>query len=163
VILVFETFSPEETVALGARLGRRLEGGQVVVLDGALGTGKTHFVKGLAQGLGCRALVTSPTFTLLHLYEGERLNLAHFDVYRLAGPEEMEGLGYEEYFFGPGVTVIEWGSLIRMYLPERYIQVRLSDWRDPSRGEGRRIEIETAGGEDLPLLKELGPYACAGD
>jgi tRNA threonylcarbamoyladenosine biosynthesis protein TsaE len=89
--------------------------------------------------------------------------LAHFDVYRLTRPEEIEALDYEEYFFGPGVSVVEWGSLIRSYLPEHYIKVCLFDQTDPLRGESRKIEIRIIGDEGAPLLKELSPYACSGD
>jgi tRNA threonylcarbamoyladenosine biosynthesis protein TsaE len=162
-MLIFETFSAKETEELGALLGKRLEGGQVVALDGDLGAGKTQFVKGLAQGLGSDELVTSPTFALLHLYKGARLDLAHFDVYRLGKPEEMEELGYEEYFYGAGVSAVEWGSLVARCLPENHIQIRLSHMTDPLRGEGREIEMRAIGQPMTSLWKEMRPYARSGD
>jgi tRNA threonylcarbamoyladenosine biosynthesis protein TsaE len=158
-MLIFETFSPKETEDLGALLGECLSGGQVIALDGELGAGKTQFVKGLAQGLGSAELVTSPTFALLHLYKGARLDLAHFDAYRLRKPEEMEELGYEEYFYGGGVSVVEWGSLVRRYLPEDHLQI----WFRMTRGEGREIEMRAVGTPMTPLWEELRPYARSGN
>jgi tRNA threonylcarbamoyladenosine biosynthesis protein TsaE len=159
-MLIFETFSPTETERLGALLGERVPGGIVISLDGELGAGKTRFVKGLAQGLGSAELVTSPTFALLHLYKGARLELAHFDVYRLRKPEEMEALGYEEYFYGSGVTVVEWGTLIQRYLPEDYLQI----WfKYMTREEGREIEMRAVGRPMASLWEEMRPYARSGD
>jgi tRNA threonylcarbamoyladenosine biosynthesis protein TsaE len=162
-MLIFETFSPKETANLGVLLGERIAGGQVIALDGDLAAGKTQFVKGLAQGLGSAELVTSPTFALLHLYKGARLDLAHFDVYRLNRPEEMEALDYEAYFYGSGVTAVEWGSLIRGYLPENHLQICFRHVTDPSLGEGRAIEMRAMGRPMVSLWEEMRPYARSGD
>lgn len=161
-MLIFETFSPKETEDLGALLGERIPGGQVISLDGELGAGKTRFVKGLAQGLGSAELVTSPTFALLHLYTGARLDLAHFDVYRLRKPEEMEELGCEEYFYGPGVSAVEWGSLIQAYLPEDYLQIWFR-YMTRGEGEGREIEMRAVGRSVASLWEEMRPYARSGN
>jgi tRNA threonylcarbamoyladenosine biosynthesis protein TsaE len=160
-MLTFETFSPKETENLGVLLGERVPGGQVIALDGELGTGKTQFVKGLAQGLGSAELVTSPTFALLHVYKGARADLAHFDVYRLRKPEEMEELGCEEYFYGAGVCVVEWGSLIRGCLPENYLQI----WfRYTARGEeSRELEMRAVGQPMASLWEAMRPYARSGN
>ena len=119
------TKGPEGTRAFGAWLAERLAAGDFVELNGDLAAGKTCLVQGMALGLGYKGQVTSPTFTLLHLYEGGRLPLYHFDVYRLQTPEELEGLGYEDYFFGDGICVVEWGSLAGAYLPERRISLTM--------------------------------------
>ena len=144
--LQVETNSVEETRAFGAFLAGFLCVGDFIALDGELGAGKTSLVQGLAAGLKVPAQVTSPTFTLLHLYEGGRLPLYHFDVYRLAAPEELEGLGYEEYFYGDGVCVIEWGRLAEAYLPARRIRIILEQ---ASSEDSRRITLAPyGGGED---------------
>lgn len=119
------TKGPEETLKLGAILGALLQKGDVIGLFGELGTGKTVFTQGIAQGLKVKDYVTSPTFTLINEYLG-CLPLFHFDVYRLNDPEELLELGYEEYFFGDGVTVIEWAGKIEDYLPSGYLAVYFS-------------------------------------
>jgi tRNA threonylcarbamoyladenosine biosynthesis protein TsaE len=121
------TREPDETRAFGALLAENLAEGDFIALDGELASGKTCFVQGLAAGLGYQGAVTSPTFTLLHLYEGGRLPLYHFDLYRLKTPDELESIGYEEYFYGNGVCVVEWSGLAREYLPERRIGLTL-EW-----------------------------------
>ena len=121
--VVFMSKSPEETRAIGALLAETLVTGDFIALDGELASGKTCFVQGLAAGLGYSGQATSPTFTLLHLYEGGRLPLYHFDVYRLTGQEELEGLGYEDYFYSDGVCAVEWSARIPDYLPERRIGI----------------------------------------
>ena len=141
--LVFVTRSPDETRAFGAKLAESLAAGDFIVLDGAMASGKTCLTQGLAAGLGYRGPVTSPTFTLLHLYEGGRLPLYHFDVYRLPAPEELEGLGYEDYFFGDGVCVVEWGALAADYLPARRIGITLENGEEP---DTRRLIVTLYGG-----------------
>ena len=113
-----ETWSPEETFALGKKLGEEAAPGEIFCLDGDLGVGKTVFTQGFAAGLGVTEPVNSPTFTILQIYEEGRLPLYHFDVYRIGDPEEMDEIGYEEYFFGDGVCLIEWASLIGELIPE---------------------------------------------
>ena len=120
-----ETNSPEETFDLGRRMGADAKPGQIYTLNGDLGAGKTIFTKGMAAGLGIEEPVSSPTFTIVQEYSGGRLPLYHFDVYRIGEPEEMEEIGYDDYFFGEGVCLIEWAELIRELLPERVISVSI--------------------------------------
>lgn len=139
-IMDMDTFSPAETHAAGRRAAQKLEPGAVVCLAGDLGAGKTVFAQGIAEGLGIGEPVCSPTFTLIQEYKGGRLPLYHFDVYRIDGPWDMDDLGYEEYFYGDGVCLIEWGSLIEELLPENTIYVNIA--KDNSKGfDYRRISI----------------------
>lgn len=156
------TYTPQETFDLAACLGRHLKGGELIALEGELGAGKTHFVKGLAAGLDASEPVTSPTFTLIHLYEG-RLTLAHFDVYRLPNPEALEELGYEEFFYGPGVTAVEWSDLITSYLPPEYLQVKISRQFEPERGESRLISLIPHGETIKTLLQETMNNVSSGN
>ncbi|MFR7985783.1 tRNA (adenosine(37)-N6)-threonylcarbamoyltransferase complex ATPase subunit type 1 TsaE [Zhenpiania hominis] len=115
----------EETRAFGLELGASLRKGDIVALIGDLGTGKTALTKYIAEGLGIRETITSPTFTIVQEYRQGRLPLYHFDVYRIGDPEEMYELGYEEYFYGDGVCVIEWADLIEELLPEYTKVIRI--------------------------------------
>ena len=115
--MTIETNSSEETYELGRTLGSKAEPGEIYTLTGDLGTGKTVFAQGFAEGLGITEYVNSPTFTILQVYEEGRIPLYHFDVYRIEEPEEMEEIGYEDYFFGDGVTLIEWAELIEELIP----------------------------------------------
>jgi tRNA threonylcarbamoyladenosine biosynthesis protein TsaE len=121
------TNSGSETVALGARLGRLLAPGDFVALVGELGAGKTQFAKGVAQGLEVDpgTPVTSPTYTILNIYQG-RLPLYHFDLYRLHGPEEVEELGFEEYFSGAGACIVEWAERLGEETPAEVLTVTLA-------------------------------------
>ena len=135
-----EVFSPEDTFALGKKLGAESMGVQVYTLTGDLGAGKTVFAQGFAAGLGIREPVNSPTFTILQIYEGGRLPLYHFDVYRIADPEEMDEIGYEDYFYGEGVCLVEWAELVQEVLPENRIRICIT--KAPDRGfDYRRIVI----------------------
>lgn len=135
-----ETYGSEETYRLGEEMGRKAEPGDVYALSGDLGTGKTVFAQGFAAGLGISGYVNSPTFTILQVYEEGRLPLYHFDVYRIEEPEEMEEIGYEDYFYGDGVTLIEWAELIDVLLPDRAFRINIS--KDPGKGDDyRRIEM----------------------
>lgn len=139
-VMEIDTFSPEETHAAGRRVAQELEPGTVICLVGDLGAGKTVFAQGIAEGLGIGEPVCSPTFTLIQEYGGGRLPLYHFDVYRIDGPWDMDDLGYEEYFYGDGVCLVEWGSLIEELLPENTIYVNIA--KDNSKGfDYRRISI----------------------
>ncbi len=138
--MVTETGSEKETYELGLRMGREAESGQVYTLVGDLGVGKTVFTKGFAAGLGILEPVSSPTFTIVQIYEEGRLPFYHFDVYRIGDVEEMEEIGYEDYIFGNGVSLIEWADLIEEILPEHYTEVRIE--KDLEKGfDYRRVSI----------------------
>ncbi len=142
--MVIETRSPEETFALGEKLGREAKPGQIYTLNGDLGTGKTVFTQGFAAGLGITEPVNSPTFTILQVYEEGRMPFYHFDVYRIGDLEEMEEIGYDDYFFGQGICLIEWAELIEEILPEKRIEVTIE--KDLEKGfEYRKITIEERG------------------
>ncbi|WP_441000798.1 tRNA (adenosine(37)-N6)-threonylcarbamoyltransferase complex ATPase subunit type 1 TsaE [Fodinibius sp. SL11] len=119
----FTTTSPDETIAKGKEFVSSLEAGSIVCLQGALGAGKTHFVKGMAEGLGIESNeVSSPTFTLINEYDGDK-SLFHFDCYRMESPREALEIGAEEYFYGDGVTVIEWAERIESLIPPEAIWI----------------------------------------
>ena len=120
-----ESWSERDTFLLGKELGESAGAGDIYLLEGDLGVGKTVFAKGFAEGLGIREPITSPTFTILQEYEEGRLPLYHFDVYRIVDVEEMYEIGYEAYFFGEGVCLIEWASQIRDILPDSCCLVRI--------------------------------------
>lgn len=139
--MIIETFSPEETYALGEKIGRKACSGDVYTLLGDLGVGKTVFTQGVAAGLGVTEPISSPTFTIVQVYEEGRLPFYHFDVYRIGDIEEMEEIGYEDYFYGSGVTMIEWANLIEEILPEIYREIRIE--KDLEKGfDYRKITIE---------------------
>ena len=123
--MIIETNSAEETYQLGKQMGEKAGAGEIYCLDGDLGTGKTVFTQGFAAGLGVEGPVNSPTFTILQQYDSGRLPLYHFDVYRIGDVEEMDEIGYEECFYGEGVTLIEWSSLIREILPDQVIRITI--------------------------------------
>lgn len=120
---MIETHSATETFAVGKKIGETIKPGSIITLTGDLGVGKTVFSQGLAAGLGITEPVNSPTFTILQIYEEGRLPLYHFDTYRIGDVEEMDEVGYEDYFFGKGVTLIEWPSMIEEIIPEEHIDV----------------------------------------
>ena len=139
--MVIETRSPEETFALGEKLGREAKPGQIYTLNGDLGTGKTVFTQGFASGLGITEPVNSPTFTILQVYEEGRMPFYHFDVYRIGDVSEMDEIGYEDCFYGEGVCLIEWADLISEILPEKYTRVTIS--KDLEKGfDYRKILLE---------------------
>ena len=137
MISVVETNNAAETFALGEEIGRKAAPGQVYALLGDLGVGKTVLIQGVAKGLGIKGPVNSPTFTILQVYEEGRLPFYHFDVYRISDPEEMYEIGFEEYLYGDGICLIEWGELIRDLLPENTISIRIE--KDLSKGEDYRL------------------------
>lgn len=114
---IIETTSPEETFEAGRQLGLMAKPGDIYTLDGDLGVGKTVFTKGMAKGLGITEHVNSPTFTIVHVYESGRLPFYHFDVYRIGDIEEMDEIGYEDYFYGDGVCIVEWADLVSELIP----------------------------------------------
>ncbi len=123
--MVYETYSPEETYKLGEELGKKAKQGQIICLNGDLGVGKTVFTKGFAKGLEIDDIVNSPTFTIVQVYDDGRLPLYHFDVYRIGDPEEMYEIGYEDYFFGDGVCLIEWSTLIEELIPKEATKIEI--------------------------------------
>ena len=138
--MVIETFSPEETEELGIHFGKEAKPGTVCTLIGDLGVGKTVFTKGLAAGLGITEPVSSPTFTIVQVYDEGRLPFYHFDVYRIGDVEEMDGIGYEDYIYGEGVSLIEWANLIEEILPEHFTEIKIE--KNLEKGfDYRRISI----------------------
>lgn len=139
--MVIETRAAEETFALGEKIGRAAIPGQIYTLTGDLGVGKTVFTQGVAAGLDITEPVSSPTFTIIQVYEEGRLPFYHFDVYRIGDIEEMEEIGYDDYFFGEGICLIEWADLIEEILPDHLIRVTIE--KDLEQGfDYRRITIE---------------------
>ena len=137
--MIIETNSEKETFESGFRLGEAAECGKVFALTGELGVGKTVFTKGLAAGLGIEESVSSPTFTILQIYEEGRLPFYHFDVYRIGDVEEMEEIGYEDCFYGDGVCLVEWADLIEEILPRHYVRITIK--KDLEKGfDYRKIE-----------------------
>ncbi len=142
--MIIETFSPEETLEFGKTLGKQAKPGQVYTLIGDLGVGKTVLTQGIALGLGITEPICSPTFTIVQVYEEGRLPFYHFDVYRIGDVEEMEEIGYEDYFYGEGVTMIEWANLIEEILPEQYQEITIE--KDLDQGfDYRKITVRTIG------------------
>ena len=121
--MIVETRNEKETFKLGYSIGKKAQAGQIYTLTGDLGVGKTVFTQGLAAGLGIEEPVNSPTFTIVQIYEEGRLPFYHFDVYRIGDVEEMEEIGYEDYFYGEGVCLIEWANLVEEILPRPVIAV----------------------------------------
>jgi len=136
MIKIIETHTPGETYSFGKMLGEKASPGDVLCLNGELGVGKTVFAQGFAEGLDIHEPVVSPTFTILQEYENGRLPLYHFDVYRIEEPEEMEEIGYEDYFFGEGVTLIEWSTLIAELIPNSAKKIVIE--KDPTKGDDYR-------------------------
>lgn len=144
--MIIETHDPEETFEVGRKIGMNAKPGQIYTLTGDLGVGKTVFTQGVAAGLGITEPVNSPTFTIIQEYEDGRLPFYHFDVYRIGDLEEMEEIGYDDYFFGQGICLIEWAELIEELLPEKRIEVTIE--KDLEKGfEYRKITIEERGEE----------------
>ena len=142
--MIFESFTPEDTFNIGKKLADKVKAGEIYTLNGDLGVGKTVFTKGLAAGLGIKEPVTSPTFTIIQEYDSGRLPLYHFDVYRIGDPEEMEEIGYEDYFYGQGICLIEWAELIDELIPSDAMDVYIE--KDLEKGlDYRRIRIESRG------------------
>ena len=142
--MVLETLDHEDKFEVGRTIGMNAKPGQIYTLTGDLGVGKTVFTQGVAAGLGITEPVNSPTFTIIQEYEDGRLPFYHFDVYRIGDLEEMEEIGYDDYFFGQGICLIEWAELIEEILPEKRIEVTIE--KDLEKGfEYRKITIEERG------------------
>jgi tRNA threonylcarbamoyladenosine biosynthesis protein TsaE len=148
-MLTADTHSAAETRALGERLARQLKPGDVVVLQGELGAGKSELTSGIAKGLGVTETVTSPSFTILNVYESGRIPLYHFDWYRLESDEELYELGMDEYLGGNGIALVEWPGRCPEAVPEKCLRIRIT-----AEGENtRRIETEECGGFRKTVLE----------
>lgn len=140
-ITVIESFSADDTHALGVTLGQQANPGDVCTLVGDLGVGKTVLTQGIAEGLGITEPINSPTFTIVQVYEEGRLPFYHFDVYRIGDIEEMDEIGYEDYFYGDGLTMIEWANLIEEILPKKRKEITIE--KDLEKGfDYRKITIK---------------------
>lgn len=145
--MMIESFGPGDTYSLGQRLGREAKKGDIFCLNGDLGVGKTVFTQGFAAGLGITEPVNSPTFTILQQYDEGRLPLYHFDVYRIGDVSEMDEVGYEDCFYGDGVTLIEWPERIEELLPEHVVTVTIE--KNLEKGfDYRKITVEGTKHED---------------
>lgn len=139
--MIFESLCEEDTFNLGVQIGQEAVPGAVYTLIGDLGVGKTALTKGVAHGLGIKEPVSSPTFTIVQVYEEGRMPFYHFDVYRIGDAEEMDEIGYEDYIYGEGITLIEWANLIEEILPSFYREIRIE--KDLEKGfDYRKITIE---------------------
>ncbi|EXG83546.1 tRNA threonylcarbamoyl adenosine modification protein YjeE [Clostridium sp. ASBs410] len=139
--MVIESWKPEETYEFGKKLGEEAMPSDVYCLNGDLGVGKTVFTQGFASGLGIREPVNSPTFTIVNQYEDGRLPFYHFDVYRIGDVSEMDEIGYEDCFYGEGVSLIEWSNLIKELLPDHVITITIE--KDLEKGfDYRKITVE---------------------
>ena len=141
-----------ETISIGRQLGLKASKGDIICINGELGTGKTHLTKGIAEGLGINEYITSPTFTIVNEYEG-RLKLYHFDVYRVNDPDEIAAIGFDEYIFGDGVSVIEWSKYIEELIPTQHLSINIYNIQDINNNL-RRIEIHY-NGERYRYAKEI--------
>lgn len=139
--MIYEVYSEEETRKLGYETGKNATKGQIYCLKGDLGVGKTVFTKGFAMGLGIKEHITSPTFTIVNEYHSGRLPFYHFDVYRISDPEEMFEIGYEEYFYGDGVCLVEWAELVEEILPENVIWIKIEKDITSDNDNYRKIEV----------------------
>ena len=147
-VMTIETDSAGETYEVARQIAGRAVSGAVYALTGDLGTGKTVFAKGFAAGLGIREHVNSPTFTILQQYDDGRMPFYHFDVYRIGDVSEMDETGYEDCFYGDGVTLVEWADLIEEVMPARAVWIRIE--KDPAKGfDYRRITIDDPDQNDM--------------
>ncbi|MBQ2923228.1 MAG: tRNA (adenosine(37)-N6)-threonylcarbamoyltransferase complex ATPase subunit type 1 TsaE [Faecalimonas sp.] len=139
--MIIETRSAEETYQLGVEIGKKAVKGQVFTLVGDLGVGKTVFTQGLAKGLDIEESISSPTFTIVQVYDEGRLPFYHFDVYRIGDISEMDEIGYEDYVYGEGVSLIEWANLIEEILPQNRTSIIIE--KDLEQGfDYRKITID---------------------
>jgi len=149
----FEVYSVDDTNLLGINLGKLLKSGDIICLTGDLGTGKTHITKGIAEGLNINDTITSPTFTIVNEYEGGRLKLNHFDVYRVSDPDEIYAIGFDDYIFSDAVSIIEWANYIEEILPHDLLHIKIE--KDFAKGEDYRNITLTPYGERYDYIKEL--------
>ncbi len=152
-MITVDTMSAAETRALGERLAPMLRAGDVLLLSGELGAGKSELTRGIARGLGVAGYVPSPSFTILQTHETGRIPLYHFDWYRLAGADELYELALDEYLYGAGISVVEWPEQAVDAVPDKYLLIRIEQTDD----EERRITLEPIGG-----FRELDAKAVRG-
>jgi tRNA threonylcarbamoyladenosine biosynthesis protein TsaE len=139
--MIIETRSAEETYQFGVEIGKKAKAGQTYTLVGDLGVGKTVFTQGLAKGLEIEEPISSPTFTIVQVYDEGRIPFYHFDVYRIGDISEMDEIGFEDYVYGEGVSLIEWANLIEEILPEERVEITIE--KDLEQGfDYRKITIE---------------------
>ena len=137
---IFESYSAEDTFGIGRKMGEKAAPGDVFALSGELGVGKTVFTKGFAKGLGIEEHISSPTFTIMNVYEEGRLPFYHFDVYRIGDIEEMDEIGYEDCFYGDGVSLVEWAGIIKELMPENTLVIKIE--KDLEKGfDYRKITV----------------------
>ncbi len=139
--MIIEVYSEEETKKLGYNMGRNAKAGEIYCLKGDLGTGKTVFTKGFAEGLGISDHITSPTFTIVNEYHSGEMPFYHFDVYRIGDSDEMFDIGCDEYFYGGGVCLIEWAELIEDILPDNVKWIEISKDLNIDDVNYRKIEV----------------------
>jgi tRNA threonylcarbamoyladenosine biosynthesis protein TsaE len=149
----FEIYNVDDTAKLGINLGKLLNSGDIICLTGDLGVGKTHITKGIAKGLGINDNITSPTFTIVNEYEGGRLKLNHFDVYRVSDPDEIHAIGFDDYIFSDSVSIIEWANYIEEILPDDLLHIDIK--KDYTKGEDYRKITLNPYGERYSYIKEL--------
>lgn len=143
----------EETLNIGKQVGMLAGSGNIICLTGDLGTGKTHMSKGIAEGLGITEHITSPTFNIVNEYHSGRLNLYHFDIYRVNDPDEIYAIGFDEYIFGDGVSLIEWANYIEEIIPDEYLYINIK--KLPEKGDNfRKITIQSFGSA-YDYIKEI--------
>lgn len=148
----FKTASVDETIELGKKIGKFAKPGDIICIDGEMGSGKTHLTKGIALGLDIHEPITSPTFTLVNEYKG-RLKFYHFDVYRINDPDEINAIGFDEYIFSDAVSVIEWSDLIKDLIPNDHVQINIL--YDKDNGDNARIIKIDWYGNKYDYLKEI--------
>ncbi|WP_018249293.1 tRNA (adenosine(37)-N6)-threonylcarbamoyltransferase complex ATPase subunit type 1 TsaE [Orenia marismortui] len=148
-MIKINTSSPEETFKVGRELGEKLNPGDIVCLQGDLGAGKTNLAKGICAGLGVKGEITSPTYTIVNEYRG-RMKVNHMDLYRIRKEDELYDLGFEEYLYGDGVTIIEWPDKSRTLMPDNYLDINLK-----GQGTEREIRIIPQANKYIELITEL--------
>lgn len=155
----FISKSPEETIKIAMQLSKYILPGSIICLSGDLGTGKTAFTQGLGKGLGITDHITSPSYTIINEYYTASMPLYHFDVYRLESPDEIFELGCDEYFFGEGVTIIEWAEKIKEVLPKEKLWITIKYGKKPNE---RVISMNAYGNKNKAILKEMRTYENTG-
>ena len=158
-MLTWQSHSEEQTYQFGKWIGANVQSGDIILLFGSLGSGKTVLSRGIAHGAGVSGRITSPTFTLMNTYLG-RIPVYHFDIYRLNEPDELFDLDYEEYLFGNGVSIVEWPERLGYLLPEEYLKIFISRLQEENH---RNIKLEPKGNRYTALEEVLINYEGVGN